>query len=289
MTLRLAGRVIGRGTRLGQDGLTVWGATREALLEADAALPFERDALREAHVRDAAASVTLDLELAGPLTPVLGESDEAIASSFSPGHHGVAGRVGATLEAVFPGLLLSTGAGGGEGARIVAGRLGLPPRPLRDLTRDGGLTLYRFETRRLAQERGGAEPVFLYRGGRVVGVGEVTIDRLRRAADEAAEHLMARRWKGEEPHGLLGDYNPVLDRYDPVIAPALAQASAALALARYASVPGAPASRADRATEFAAGLLAGLTRVSTAEEDPLADPLSAAMWLVAREALRAAS
>jgi len=289
VTLRLGGRILGRSSRMGDDGLCVWNAVRQAWIEADANLPFERDALRDAHIRDAAQGVTIELELAGVLTPVLGESEAAIVGSFSPGYHGVAARVGGSLEGVFPGVMLTANAGPAEGIRIAAGRLGLPPVALGELVTKRGMRVYRFPTRHLAQPEPGSAPVFLYRGGRIVPLGDVTLANLRTAADECAEQLISRRWKGPEPHGMLGDYDPVLDSFDPSIAPPLAQGLAAFALARYASVPGVPQSRAARAIEMARLLLSNLPVVTTEEADPLASPLDAAMWLIGADALAGAS
>lgn len=289
VTLRLGGRILGRSSRMGDDGLCVWNAVRDAWLEADGNLPFENDALRAGLARDAARAVTIDLELAGTLTPILGESESAIVATISPGYHGVAGRLGASLVGVFPGVMLTAGAPPAEGVRIAAGRLGLPPLAMGELVTKRGLTLYRFPTRHLAQTGPGAEPEFLYRGGRIVPLGDVTLARLRRAADECADQLIARRWKGPEAHGLLGDYDPVLDSYEPSIAPPLAQGLAAFALAKYASIEGAPAVRTRRAAEMARLLLSDLTRVTAEEADPLASALDAAAWLVAADALATVS
>lgn len=281
ITLRLGGQVIGRGASMSKGGDAIWSAARQAWVQAVETLPVEHDALRAERVKEVLPRVTIDLELAGRLTPLLGETEAAIGAQVSPGIEGLAARVGERMEALFPGMMLSTNTTPEEAVRIAAGKLGLPPLPLRDLATKHRLTLYRFPARHLAQTKPLAEPVFLYRGGRVVGAGEITGLALRQASAAIARHLMSHDWPGAERHGMTGDYLPLVDRFQPMIAPPLEQGAVALALTRFASVPGMARADADKALRFASRILTQLAQVTPDETDPLADPLAAAMWLAA--------
>lgn len=285
VTLRLAGRVMGRGAHISDDGFALWRAARDAWTAADAAMPFDKDALRDRNIADAAERMLIEVQFAGRLTPLLGETYAAATGGLSPGLHGVAARVGDRIEAIFPGTALATGAEPDEALRAAVGKLGLAPMELGRLTSSSGLVVYRFDARSLAQVAPGAQPLFTYRGGRVLHMPQVTGPALRSAADAIAARLLSAQWPGPEPHGLLGDYNPLTDSYDPLIAPPFAQALAAMALVEYARAPGVEGAAAERALAHAAKALGELTRVSPQEQDPLLDPLSAAMWLIAHRTL----
>src|SRR5690606_9609224 len=118
-------------------------------------------------------------------------------------------RVGPRIEAIFPGTALATGASPVEALRAAVGKLGLAPLELGKLVSGSGLAVYRFDARALAQREPGAPPEFTYRGGRIIHLPQVTGAALRACADALADHLLTRRWPGQEPHGLLGDYHPL--------------------------------------------------------------------------------
>lgn len=286
VTLRLGGRVLGRGTSVSDDGSTVWRAARDAYVQAVESLPVEDDALRTRRVEEMTPRITLDLQLAGALTPMLVEDDAGVATQVSPGIDGVAVRVGSRIDAVFPGAMLSTGTSSVDALRVAMSRLNLPPRPLPELRKATGLTIYRFPVRHLAQPREQAPPEFLYRGSRTIALTEVTGVRLREAAAAIANHIVSHAWPGVEPCGMTGDYLPLTDRYEPVIAPPLEQAACAFALARYATTPGITERDASKARRFAAEIIERLAIIAPDEEDPLATPLSAAMWLAAHHTLK---
>lgn len=289
VTLRLAGRIVGRGAHMSEDSQSLWRAARAAWLEADRDMPFERDALREQNIADAAQRICIEAQFAGVLTPLLGETYEVASATVSPGFHGVAARVGDRVEALFPGAALAAGASAPEALRAAVGKLSLAPLELGQLVSRNQLVVYRFEARALAQPEPGAQPIFTYRGGRIIHLPEVNAARLRSAAEAIADRLMATTWPGQEPHGLLGDYHPLTDTYDPLIAPPLPQAVTAIAFAHYARIPGVAPERSRRAIEFARGIVEMLTQVTPDEADPLLDPLDAAMWLIARAAVEEAA
>lgn len=286
ITLRLGGKVLGRGTAVSDDGAAIWSAARDAFVQATQSLPVEPDALRERRIEEMVPRITIDAQFAGQFTPMLVESEAAIALQLKPGVEGIAVRLADRTDAVFPAVMLAAGTTPSEGVRIAISRLGLPARPLGELMRATGLVVYRFPVRHLVQPREQAAPEFLYRGGRIIATNEVTGSRLREAASLIAAHIISHAWPGQEPFGMLGDYKTVNDRYDPHIAPPLEQAGCALALAFYARTPGIPAREAIRSRRFAAEVLSALTVVAQEETDPLSDPLACAMWLAAEDALR---
>jgi hypothetical protein len=92
-----------------------------------------------------------------------------------------------------------------------------------------------------------------------------------------AKNLEESMWSGTEPFGIRGDYRAVSGAYEPPFARPRSQALAALALIRFANTPGI--ADADRASAMAtcADLLGDLGSVAEPEEDPIGDPVAAAM------------
>jgi hypothetical protein len=145
--------------------------------------------------------------------------------------------------------------------------------------------VYRFGVRHLFQGSASEAPVFLYRGGRIVPLSDITTPYLRALAATIAGNLQGRAWPGDEPHGMLGSYHPHADRYEPLIASPFAQSLAAFALSDYARTPGIPAAIADQALVFAKKIVQQATVVSPDEDDPLERAADASMWLIARHAI----
>lgn len=281
VTLRLSGKVLGRAANLADDRAAVWRAARDAWSEAKQNMPVERDALREQRVAELLPRITIELEVAGALTPLLGETFAVAAAELSPGIEGVAARVQDVSNPVFPGVMLTAGMSPAEAVRSAAVEMGLPPVELGQLRKVHRLALYKFPCRTIASARPGAPARFLYRGGEIVPIGAVSGAGLRAFADGAAEHLMLHGWPGAEPHGMSGDYNPVTDRFDPLVAGPVQQAAAALALLRYAAAPGTIDTAAARAQRFAGRLLNELKLVAPGEEEPLASAVASAAFVAA--------
>jgi len=290
VTLRLNGRVIGRVVAMEGDGECVWRAARAALAEADANAPVENDALRSDRMRDIARRVTIDLQIAGTLTPLLGDTTGAAVASLDPGRHGVAARVAGAIAAVFPGTQLSMNWLPQQGMEAAIAELRLPPVRLSELRERHGLVIYSFEACHLAQITPEAAPIFLHRGGAIIPRSDVSEQGLRRFADRLAAHLLTHAWPRTEDKplsmGLTGDYAPLLDRYDPLVASPLDQGIACFALSRYAGCPGAHAETAGAAADLARRIVRELVIVEDGEADPLADAPSAAAFVIAHSALR---
>jgi len=288
VTLRLGGRVVGRGSHvLGSEadeivGRVVWLAAREAQREAAQRLPAPNDALRDEALRDYAQGITIDLQIAGALRPLPREGLVDLAARLSPGLDGVAARVGARVRSVFPGTTLATNATLGEALASSINALDLPAvdafgRPLTDpdMTLDQlrdamGLVLYSFRTLHVAHPRPDEPPRFLFRGGSVVDLSSITPGSLEASARRVARHIGSHRWPGGEPFGLLGVYRPWLGDYaPPLVADPTQQGLAAYALARYAgTLEARDESEAARSLRRAAQRIVYELSVVAGEEEP---------------------
>lgn len=279
ITLRYAGRVVGRGESFetsARAGLR--HAVGDALKDAAERIPLARDEeMRLEQLR----SVTLTLELAGPMTPIAPDALKDAAMALSPGIDGVAARLGDRLEAVFPEQMLMAGMDGHAALGSAAGAVtGAPHEGLRDpsrVRRDLGVTFLTFRTAHLTQPRAGDAPVFLYRGSRVPSERGLDVGALREMADGIATHLAGRVHEGAEPLGIKGTYLPVADRYESESAGAAEQGLAALALHTHANTPGIGAAARDRSRRAARRIVDDLAVVEPGEIAPEASLAGAAM------------
>lgn len=286
VTLRLGGRIIGRGASLEDAGSNARRAFDEAWNEASASLIIEGGDEAEDRRHALGARITIDLEVSGSLRPLLGATFEAAGMGLSPGLEGVAIREGERIAGVFPAMQLIAGLSPDRALRVAAGKLGLPPSDLDTIRRGHDVTLYSFRVQHLAQPRPGQAPRFLQRGGSYVPLSDVTGANLRATADAIAAHLLTRAWSGPEPYGMRGDYRPTTGAYDPLIAEPFPQALVAFSLVRCARTPGIDLDTAARSFRFAGAILRDLTSVAAEESDPSTDPIASAMWLLAWAELR---
>lgn len=286
VTIRLSGAVLGRATEPADGAArSAWAAARRAMLEALERAPAPSDATREDVLLEVAQRATLDIQLAGRLTPLLGDTFADAALQLSPGLDGVAIRVGERLALVFPGTMLSTNSTALDALRACAGQLGLPPVELATLRRDHNAIVYRFRAQHVAQPLAGREPIFLFRGGQTVPPTDVSLSRLAEFAHGLAARFANLRYAGDAPLGLRGDYQPWNATHSPPIASPREQALALYALARYASSPAIDAANRARAARTFWTLAADLAAVVEGEQRVLEDPIAAAF---ATLALRAA-
>ncbi|MEZ6212249.1 MAG: hypothetical protein R3B46_13545 [Phycisphaerales bacterium] len=275
VTMRLDGRVIGRGLSWAGDG-------RDLLVSAQRAWQRGVESVG-AVIGDRAAAIALDMELGGEFVPLVGETELDFLSQINPGIDGIAVRAGERIGVTFPGQMLASGWSAQQALTHAIAPLELPQVDFATLRNRYGLVVYRFETEHLAEPVSGAEPVFLHRCGRRVSMGEVSGAGILGAAGEAALFLQRLAWPGPEPHGIRGDYDPIADSYAPAIAPPASQAIAAWALSVYAQTPGVDAADAARALRSARETLAEFTLATEFEDDPGLDPGALALWLVALE------
>lgn len=286
VTLRLAGEVIGRGESIRDDGLSAWHAARTALTEARGRFPVERDALEQERILEMVPRITLDVQVAGAWKPTVGADWASATAELSPGIDGVGLRAGERVGAVFPGTMLWQGRLPAQALELAAGEAGLPPVPLAQLRAAEGARTFRFVARHLVQVRPGEGPVFVQRGGDIVGLARNTPKELIAFAARMADHLTMHLWPGDEPRGLRGTYDPVNDRFDPPDASPFEQALAALALHRAATAPGMPADAARRWAEAAKRVLADLARVAPGEAQPTESLTVCAMLLIAADTMK---
>lgn len=287
VTIRHAGRVVGRGTsfeRACERALAE--AMREALRDAAARIPLAADDdMRAAQLRDAA----LTLELAGPLTPIAPDAIADVGTTLSPGIDGVAARLGQVTEAVFPEQMLLAGMDARGALGTLAGVIsGSPADGLRDpgrVRRELGVSFLSFRTAHIAQARPGGSPITLYRGSRVPTTGSMDFAELRRMADGIAAHLVTRGASRERSDtrrlGTPGTYLPVGDRFETESAPASEQALVAIALWAHAQTPGTPVGAAAMSRAAAEQIVSDLIVVEPGEMSAETSPASAAVVSVA--------
>ena len=289
VTLRLDGAIAGRGQQSTPGVRALAEAVTQAMTEAAARLPIERDALYDENVRAAAARMTISLELAGPLVPITAESWESPALELAWGLDGVAARFGEQTAAMFPGAML-TAAGGMDPGRALAACVsrasGDPTLILKkppELAKEHGAVYYRFRVTHLAQAVPNVSPDFLHRGGRVVESRSLSETTLWQWADDLAANLMQRRWPGPERYGLQGAYDPLASKYDAPYAGPFEQALAIGALARYSRAKAAAGGveQAEAAAVFARLLFDAACQVEEGEIPVWGDATAAAATLQA--------
>ncbi|MBX3357582.1 MAG: hypothetical protein KF745_04055 [Phycisphaeraceae bacterium] len=213
VTLRLDGKIVGRGSSisLAASRDVVRRAVTEAINEAERRIPKGSDLLAEEAVRESWKRITISLELAGGLTPITPATVAEAELMLAPGLDGIASRVGggadAPMAAIYPSQMLSANTlpqqAIGATAAMAGGdaQLGLVgPAELRE---KHGVTSFRFRVTHLAQPGPGEEPVFLQRGGRVVGRSEVSSRGAMRAMAERITAHLLRRAAEEDAAGEL--------------------------------------------------------------------------------------
>jgi hypothetical protein len=288
--VRHRGQVIGTGTDFAgaEDGLLVRRAAGRAFGQAlgDPRLASLPEELRNQATDD----LTLELEVAGAVEPLLGRAPGELDREIEPGIHGMAMRRRDRWAAVFPSVLLA-GNRTGRPARSIqalAIELGLAPAETHSLLGRREVTAYRFKTLHLAQAAPGGPPVPVFRGQSLVEIASVTRRSIGGLADAIAGHILATPFNAPAGQaaghlGLMGDYDTVRDRFEPAASP-LEQALLAYALARYGRAPGVDSDRAAEARDLARRTLRALAVVGPGEGDPLVGPtLCAAIVLAALE------
>ncbi len=240
VTIRSGGRVVARAASADRERGMVLGALTDAITAFRQTGLVARDATRDGRLIELAKASTLELELAGELTPLAGDAFADAALSMSPGLHGAAAKVGDRMSMIFPDQMLSTGTPAPRALAAACAGLGFTNRPLGELRREEGVRVFRFETLSLAQLDPFSAPVFLHRGGRTRPLSSVVGSNLVEFGQGLSGALVARAWPGEEAVGMLGTYRPLADRFDPLIASVEDQALSAMAMAMWGRTAGDP-------------------------------------------------
>ena len=233
LILRQGGRVVGIGTSMETEGRMLHRATTHALSMAlaDPAL----QALPEDIRASIGSKLTVELEITGPMQPLIGRTPSEFQDDIHPLRHGLALRWDDQWSMKFPcrlrgmnrrpdvsmldGMAISIGLGSG----------------LRDALERDGIAAYRFRTIDLAQVEPDEPPQLVVGGTMKQPPALPDADDLAMARDSLLDHVRARLWPGEEPLGLVGSYDPAADQYTPIVASTLDQALTAWALGRAAS------------------------------------------------------
>ena len=251
--LRFDGRLVGIGTAEGDAGSMVRMATAQALEDAlddptIAALPEDLQG-------SAGKRLTLELEVAGVLEPLIGNSLVDFKSDIHPLRHGLALRWGNKWSYRYPSRLrLVNNWAEASTLESMGLGLGLTPRAAVEGMQRGDVGAYRFEVLGLAQAGSSHPPMEVVAGS--IGVRDIPdLQSLADARVALLDHVIGTLWPGEEPIGVMGVYEPASDRYKPLIASNLDQALTAYALARAANDRQLDPARNDQAARVAATLL----------------------------------
>ncbi|MFO0873369.1 MAG: hypothetical protein U0575_05300 [Phycisphaerales bacterium] len=231
VVLRAAGAVVGRADVNPADGLALRRAMGRAMGEALATM---RSAIEKSG-ENAGPRLTLELELAGEPTPLLGKTVVDAARRVRPGVDGLAIRRGDRWALAYPGRLLAANTADNPVATFaaLAADVGLQANDLADLKKVADVALYRVETVRLVQFQPGAPPVALIRNDELVADSAVTRAALTDLVAATARRLVRAVYRPSAdapPRGFLGDYRSVSDERRPPIAPAFEQALCCFAL-----------------------------------------------------------
>ena len=278
ITLRLDGRVVGRGQAIDADGdaETIVQATRGAMSEARAWVRSRFDLEPSDEFWETTASrLTLSVELADQLVP-MGEADLGIPGlGLSPGVHGLVMALGEQLDMMSPDEMISLGYGSSGGLGIEQAAYAMATA----LSGDGAMALAstgellgrgyrfsRFEPVWIAQQGGGKGAVFLDRGGRIVEDSGVGVRSVREMGERIAGYLVAQQYPGSEPFGMVGSRDVVSGRAYPEIAPVYEQGLVAAALLRFSTL--GEGGVYGQSEEEALRLLRDLANVHPGEPEP---------------------
>lgn len=279
VVLRLDGRVVG----VGEDATADRGMLRRAVGRAVSEALGDRviRAVRAEAADRVTARLALEVELAGPVTPLLGRTIADAARRATPGTDGLAVVRAGKVTRAFPARLLASDTAD-RPDRIIARLLldaGLPAKDLPAFPADERVSLGRFRTVRLRADSPDGRPTIVERGGRTIAIAEIRPSTAALAASVLASRLVANtlpidRGRPAEGSFLLGTYNPTAGVHDPPAATELDAALAAVALAEAAVTDALPEAIRSTAREASRALRAG-ARFDDAEDGPRRDAVAA--------------
>ena len=286
--LRLDGRVVGVGDDSLGDPLMLRRAVGRAVTKA-----LGDDTIRAVRATmgdKVTGRLSLEVELAGALVPLLGRTIADAAARVVPGTDGLAVRRGDAVFRAYPSRLLSADIAARPDGTITALMVdaGLPAKDLNKFEAADRVSLARFATIRLRQAKTGAAPSVITRAGRPIEFAEVTPAFTRSLAAQLSARLsgqvVPRSLAGTPEQmpgqmadviGLLGKLNPTADIYEPPFADARDSAFAALALAEASRSAAIPDALRDLARTNALALLRSVAATPDATRPADADALSA--------------
>lgn len=272
--LRQSGRVVGIGRDVTGSDLMLRRAAGRALSHVLSDSSVSQ--LPEEFRNRIGPALTVQLEIAGRLEPLLGTSLSDYPHQLDPGLDGLAARRGNQLTTFFPSEMLALNTAHHPLAHWprLARDLGLDAAHFEDQLKQSSVTMYRFRTLHLAQSSPDTRPMVTIRGDHLVPSMQIDRESLQALADRLADHILNRIWPGEEPLGLMGDYRPVSDDYHPLIAPPTEQALAIFALNEYTE--NISHERQAHVRTIVRQLLDELSRIEESETDPTSEIMSSA-------------
>jgi hypothetical protein len=260
--LRLDGRLVGsgnaapEGTALDSDSperdLLLRRAVGRAVTKAlsDSTIGAVRAAVGD----KVTARLSLEVELAAAVRPLIGRTIAEASLRIDAGDEGVALLRGERCFRAYPSRLLAADIASRPDRAITALLLeaGLPVKDLNAFSDADRVSLGRFDTVRLRADSATAAPSRVTRAGRVIEGFELTAGRVRNLAAQLAARLAGQvvpRDPGDPAKGmaLLGTLNPTADAYAPPFATARDAALGAVALATAAASAELPQPTRDRA------------------------------------------
>ncbi len=254
--LRQGGRLVGTGSARSNEERMLHLAAKRALREvlADPAVASIPDDLRN----ELGARLTVELEFAGPMQPLIGDAPSEFTEDIHPLRHGLALRVRDQWTVRYPSRLRNMNRWADttmlDGMALSMGLTS----GLRNALSRSDVVAYRFQTIDLAQSEPDAAPQVVMGGTMNHPPSVPTRSDVVDALDALLAHIEGRLWSGDEPLGLMGNYEPARDRFDPLVAPVRDQAVTAWALGRLAATPRVDGAMRDRAADAAAEILVGM-------------------------------
>ena len=275
VVLRLDGRFVGAGDDASGDALMLRRAVGQAVAKA-----LGDETIRS--VRNAAGDkvtvrLSLEVELAGPLVPLLGRTIAEASARVVPGRDGLAVRRGEQVVRAYPSRLAVADIADRPGGTITALLVdaGLPAKDLNEYATDERVGLARFATTRLRADGPRTAPSAVVRGGRTIELAEVTPQFIDALAVKLVARLSGQVDTAAAGARLRGTLNPTLDTYDPPHATPRQAALAALALARAGASASLPEPIRAGARDAARRLVVGIAALPDGERAAPVDALCA--------------
>ncbi|MEY3143107.1 MAG: hypothetical protein RLY21_1600 [Planctomycetota bacterium] len=289
--LRLDGRLVAAGeAALPTPTATGAAADDQALLLRRAVGRAVAKALSDNTIASVRAAVgdkvtgrlSLEVELAGPVRPLIGRTIAEASLRVAAGDEGIALLRAERCYRAYPSRLLAADIAARPDRAITALLLeaGLPVKDLNAFAAEERVSLGRFDTIRLRADSPAAAPSTVTRAGRVIETFELSAGRLRAMSAQLASRLAGQvvaRDPADSSKGvaLLGTLNPTADTYAPPFATTRDSALGALALATAARSTEIPESTRARAQSQADALIRSLEAVEPTDRDAAVDCLLA--------------
>lgn len=275
--LRLDGRAVGTGADWKGDDLMLRRAVGQAVAKA-----LGDETIRRVRA-DAGDRVTvrlsLEIELAGPLLPLIGRTIAEASARVVPGRDGLVVRRGDAAFYAFPSRMLVTDSANRTAGAITALLVdaGLPAKDLNEYDTAERVGLARFASIRLRGDKPADMPEVIERGGRAIALAEITPGLTRVLAMRLVARLAGQVALDESATRamLRGTLDPTRGEYDPAFASPRQTALAAVALAEAGASKAIPAAMAQKARECAALLVRTLSGLPEAQRVVPVDSLCA--------------